>query len=283
MVISRKRFFVSAGILLAAVISAAYFTGIISTNSFACEFEDEKFCVFLKKLDSDHMVNISGKYTEDYSGNTITQVNWILNKDSQALKYYQKGKEEMSLLIFNDYIYLKDYTDGRWWQQSKKDAALFSTKLPFEPSVFFANLNTQLKDPENSITFAGQDICLVETCNLYNIKSSDAEKITKLYLSETQGVLKKIEIVEGETVQTITIEKSEQKIERPDKDVKVAKAKDNIFLNNFLERSQMENKKPQYLQEFEKARLQVEESGDLSGAPKYVDPNLTLTPSQTPF
>jgi len=88
------------------------------------------------------------------------------------------------------------------------------------------------------------------------------------YLSERDKSLKKILVEKEELTQEFMISDSSPTIEKPQHDVKVAKAGENIFVENFLQRSQQSKKTPEYVREFEQIRLQ-EEDTDIINLPEY--------------
>ncbi|QQS44574.1 hypothetical protein IPM65_03170 [Candidatus Roizmanbacteria bacterium] len=248
---------------------------VAKTNSMFCKYKDPYICGFFSHITGGSLKKLQGEYVESHQNIQVYHADWKLSGDEQEMLYKDDVSEQMHVIMVDEKVYLKDYTDGRWWEQSIETLEEYETKLPFEPSVFIGNLKSYFENEDNNIYFIQEDICGADSCRKYalSLRENDVKKVY-FYISEKDSTLKKVQVQTDSLHQELSILNREPKIEKPEHDVKVAKAGENIFVENFLQRTQQSRKTPDYVKEFEQIRLQ-EEDIDLLGLPEYVNDEAT--------
>lgn len=250
---------------------------VVKTQSFFCKYDDPYLCAFISTIAGGKLNKLEGQYVESHQNIQVYRADWKLSGDNQEMLYKDDVSEQMHVLVVNDTVYLKDYSDGRWWEQPIETMEEYETQLPFEPSVFIANLRTYFEGEKNNIYFIKEDVCGADTCRKYALalQDNDMKKIF-FYLSEKDKSLKKVEVQKEELNQELNILGNDPKIEKPTHDVKIAKAGENIFVENFLQRSRQSKKTPDYVREFEQMRIQEEDTVPID-LPEYS--NETASPT----
>lgn len=265
-----KRLILSAFIVF--IIGGGIFITInaVKTQSFFCKYDDPYLCDFMASISGEKLKKLEGEYLESHQNIQVYRAEWKLSGDNQEMLYKDDESEQMHVLVLDDTVYLKDYSDGRWWEQPIETMKEYETQLPFEPAVFIGNLTSYFEDDNNNVYFIKEDVCGVDTCRKYALalQDNDMKKIF-FYLSEKDKSLKKVEVQKDELNQELSIRGKDPKIEKPDHDVKVAKAGENIFVENFLQRTQQSKKTPDYVREFEQMRVQEEDSATVD-LPEYM-------------
>lgn len=279
MVENHKRLILS-GFIAILIFGGAYITiRFAKTNSVFCKYEDPYLCNFMADMESGYGQKVEGNYIESHQDIQVYQVAWKLSGDDQEMLYKDAVSEQMHVIMVDKKVYLKDYSDGRWWEQPITTMNQYETQLPFEPGVFMGNLKSYFANENNNIYFIKEDVCGSDTCRNYALalQDNDTKKIL-FFLSEKDKSLKKIIIDTEDMIQELTIQAQDPKIAKPQNDVKIAKSGENIFVENFLQRSQQSRKTPDYVKEFENIRL-MEEDSIPTGIPEYVNPTASTTPT----
>ncbi len=264
---------ISKRLILSAFI-AFIFAGVVfisirvaKTNSVFCKYSDPYLCSFVSSVSGGSLKKLQGDYTESHQNIQVYQAEWKLSGDDQEMLYKDDVSEQMHVIMVDDKVYLKDYADGRWWEQPMEKMQEYETQLPFEPAVFIGNLKSSIEN--NNLYFIQEDVCGADNCRKYALNIQDNEmKRLFIFLSEKDRSLKRVQVQKEDLVQELRIHNEKPQIEKPKHDVKIAKAGENIFVENFLQRTQQSKKIPDYVKEFEQIRLQEEDINPIN-LPEY--------------
>jgi len=225
-----------------------------------CQEDDARICTLLDQLAIDNSTQYHGTYTEIHKTVPLFTIDWAIDKSSQEILKKETSDETMHLIIADDSVFLKDYSDNYWWKQSMQVVEKYDIKLPFDPTIFFNNLVKDIQDPQTSLSYTRQDVCGAKTCYVMSLKKENWQT-TDFYVDEATDRLQQIVIISSDIEQKITFEYVDFQIEVPSSNVKTASANQNIFFENFLQQSSMQKQKPEYIQEFEKTLQQLEQEG----------------------
>ncbi len=244
---------------------------VVRDHSLVCMYDDPVVCSFLSDVRKGRLSKLQGTYMEQHKGEEVYTVTWKRADKDQDILYKDDIEEQLHIVFVDDWVYLKDYSDGRWWEQSRDMMEQYETQLPFEPAVFISNLESYFVNDRNRIYFIQDDICGLDACRKYALTIKDAaDKKILFYLSEKHGLLQKVQIDTGDLAQEITFNYEDPQIAKPDRNVKQAQKGENIFLENFIERSTTVKNTPDYIREFEQHRIESEGTDTQSG-PQYLD------------
>jgi len=225
-----------------------------------CQEDDARICTLLDQLVIDSSTQHHGTYTEIHKTIPLFTIEWAIEGSSQEILKKESSDETMHLIIADDAVFLKDYSDNYWWKQSVQDVDKFDITLPFDPTIFFNNLVKDIQDPQTSLSYTHQDLCGARTCYVMTLKK-DNMQITDFYIDEKSEQIQQIIISSSDIEQKILFDYEDFQIEIPHSSVKAASANQNIFFENFLQQSSIQKQKPDYIQEFEKAQQQLEQEG----------------------
>ena len=240
---------------------------VVKMTSVFCKYSDPYLCSFVSNVSAGNLKKLQGDYIESHQNIQVYQAEWKLSGNDQEMLYKDDVSEQMHVIMVDDKVYLKDYADGRWWEQPIDKMQEYETKLPFEPSVFIGNLKSSIEN--SNLYIIQEDVCGADNCRKYALNLQDNEmKRIFIFLSEQDRSLKKVQVQKENLIQELRIHNVKPQIEKPTHDIKIAKAGENIFVENFLQRTQQSKKTPDYVKEFEQIRLQ-EEDGQSIDLPEY--------------
>ncbi|MBP9690619.1 hypothetical protein KBD81_00915 [Candidatus Woesebacteria bacterium] len=247
-------------------------------ETFFCSYPDRTFCEFMKSEWSP----IQGTFKQTESGKIRYEgrFNWDSAAQEEVV-YDVSGKEKLHLFRTSEDIYLKDYEDDSWWQQTLEQSTQYQTTLPFEPSLFFSELRTQIEAKGTIVKSSGTRTCDGRSCTGYVISSRARPDTITLYLTSGSSSLAMIEMEDGEKTTVISSQPLAKDIVIPNRSIKVAAAGQNIYLEMDLDRTNTSTT-PQYIREFEETRIEAEQSGIVVNAPQYKAPTPTPTSIVTP-
>lgn len=241
-----------SAVFILLIIVASYFITTNRNGSVFCSYTDPLLCDFLSNVTSETLIETAGTYEEFFENKKISAVSWSLQKDGFEIVHKDPQEEQMHFIKKNDSIYLKDYTDNKWWKQSTKDSASFDYKLPFDPSLFQKNIISYVNNKDLKIEYRGEDICLGEECSVYEfINNSGQASGTKLYISKDSSRIRRVIFEVDGVVQDINIFIKNAQFEAPKDNLKTADKSTNIFLRNFLERSKTVSPLPEHILEIQ--------------------------------
>jgi len=261
-------------IIIIVLLIAGIVSGFYGYSKWAnrCQEDDVRICTLLKQLEINSYTQHQGTYAEIHKTIPLFTIDWAIDKSSQEILKKEASDETMHLIIADDTIFLKDYSDNYWWKQSAQVVETFDIKLPFDPTTFFNNLVKDIQDPQTSLSYTHQDVCGAKTCYVMSMKKENMQT-TDFYIDEVTDQIQQIIISASDIEQKIIFEYEDFQIEIPNANVKNATANQNIFFENFLQQSSMQKQKPEYIQEFEKTQLELEQEGS---------PDFILSPTTYP-
>lgn len=246
-------------ILLISV--ASYFISTNRNSSVFCSYKDPVLCTFLEDFERNGLYDQSGIYEETFNGRSNSIVTWSLGKNAMEIVYKNPVKEQLHYILKDNMVYLKDYEDNKWWQQPKKEADRYSNQLPFDPNILFNDIKEMILNDNLSIVQAEEDICLGEECVTYEFVNKSGQQLdTRFSVSKNSNSIRRVEI-EGEMQRVVNFFKKAKPVSAPVQNIKPAPTGTNLFLSNFLERSQEIESVPDYVVELEDALKQGTASG----------------------
>lgn len=261
-------------IIIIVLLIGGIFSGFYGYSKWVnrCQEDDVRICTLLKQLEINSSPQHHGTYAEIHKTIPLFTIDWAIDKSSQEILKKEASDETMHLIIADDTVFLKDYSDNYWWKQSAQVVEKFDIKLPFDPTTFFNNLAKDIQDPQTSLSYTRQDVCGAKTCYVMSMKKENMQT-TDFYIDEVNDQIQQIIISASDIEQKIIFEYEDFQIEIPNSNVKTASANQNIFFENFLQQSSMQKQKPEYIQEFEKTQLELEQEGS---------PDFILSPTTYP-
>lgn len=258
------------GVIVLIVVSGIWAFRVVWMNR--CQEDDIRICALVKQLQVNDSTKIAGTYSELFDTIPIYSVEWTIDGFSQELRKIEAEQETMHLIHTKEAVYLRDYTDKKWWKQQSELVEKFDIKLPFDPAIYFGNIISDIQDPQTSLSYTHQDVCGAKTCYVFTLEK-DNEQTTMFYLDEENDQVQQILITDGKMQQKIIFAYEDYSIEIPKSDVKIATKNQNIFLENFLQQTTIQKDKPEYIQEFEEVQSQLEQNDN-----QYVFESPTSSP-----
>lgn len=247
---------VLSAVFILSIIVASYLITTNRNSPVFCKYKDPILCAFLEEFERSGLYEQSGVYEETFNGRSNSIVTWSLGKSAMEIVYKNPVKEQLHYILKDDMVYLKDYEDNKWWQQSKKEADRYSNQLPFDPNILFNDINEMISNDNLNIVKVEEDICLGEECVTYEFVNKSGQPLdTRLSISKNSNSIRKVEIV-GEMQREISFFKKKNPVNAPLQNIKPAPTGTNLFLSNFLERSQEIESVPEYVVELEDALKQ---------------------------
>ena len=264
----------SKRIIVATLLILVIFTGLVGYKNWIhqCTEDDVRICALMDQLEVSSSTRLHGTYTEIHKSIPLFTIEWAIDTSSQEILKKESNEETMHLIYADNNVYLRDYSDSHWWKQSAEVIKTFDIKLPFDPTIFFNNLVKDIQDPQTSLSYTHQDVCGAKTCYVMSLKKENMQT-TDFYIDEVNDQIQQIIISASDIEQKIIFEYEDFQIEIPNSNVKTASANQNIFFENFLQQSSMQKQKPEYIQEFEKTQLELEQEGS---------PDFILSPTTYP-
>lgn len=245
---------------------------------FSCMQTDQTICRFLENYKNMSERPMQGMYTvtnqNDDSTYTIT---WQKHKDSRLISATQEGKPILEAVILKESVYLKDYSDNKWWKQSVSDTTFNESYLPFDPYRYFIELDPILFDPQTNYTVIGETKCSDKNCLRYQVTSPKQSKDLQRFIYVTSdNELYIVVDVDSSSSHETKMAASNESIYEP-KEIKVPSKDQNIFLDYLSQQEKERQKQLEYLKEFQSQREKAEVLQD--DPIKYVEESETSTPS----
>jgi len=235
----------------AAIFIASFYIFRGQNSQMFCSYTDPLICDFLSKIKDRGLNGFSGTYEETFNGKKNSVVTWSLQGKDMEIIHKNPVEEQMHFILKGEKVYLRDYKDQRWWEQSLREMEKYKNQLPFDPMVFQNNFKEMLLDENLKITQEKEDICLGEECVKYFFVDQNGQRLkTTFYVSKATALLRRVE-EDAEVVTEISFFTDKKDILPPDLNIKKAPTGTNIFLMNFLERSEKIQDKPDYIKEIE--------------------------------
>lgn len=242
-----------------------------------CNQSDKQICSFLGNYKNMGRQPMEGVYTvTNQNDESIYTVSWIKDKESRSISAMQEEEAILDAVILKEYLYLKDYSDNKWWKQNISDAPENQSYLPFDPYQYFAELDPVLFDWQTTYTRIGEIICGSNKCIRYQVGSAkQSEDLQRfIYINSDNFQLYGIVDANSSSAHEVTLTASEKSIYEP-KETKIPPKDKNIFLDYLVRREREREKQLEYLKEFQSQREKAEELQ--SDLPKYVEESATAS------
>lgn len=229
-----------------------------------CRYADERICRFIQTFNRNPGTFASGSYVQTskfgkYSGT------WKIDQNIEQFTLYKGDSEVMNFIIDDSYMYLKDYKDGKWWQQKIEDSKLFETQIPFDPKVFFSTIKTDLSSEQTEFMFIQSLSCGIKQCHRFQMKNPKISGQKFLYITADSQELNRAVVASDQIAQEIVVTSYEKQAIKLPEEVKEATVKQNLFLEWISEQKE-EDKNYDYLKEFQEQRQNYESQGSSSAA-----------------
>jgi len=131
------------GLIVLIVMSGIWAFRVVWVNR--CQEDDIRICALMSQLQVDEATKLAGTYSEFLDTIPIYSVEWAIDGSSQELRKIEEEQETMHLIYSKDAVYLRDYTDKKWWKQQSELVEKFEIKLPFDPAIFFGNIISDIQ------------------------------------------------------------------------------------------------------------------------------------------
>ena len=229
------------------------------TVSFECDQTDPQVCRFLdnyKKMSK----RMQGMYTVQSTNDESTQaITWQLDNENRSITATQKEETILEAVIMKEYVYLKDYTDNKWWKQKIADSQLIESSLPFDPYNYFKELELILLNPQTTYTLIGDVKCGNKNCIRYQISTQQQSEDLQRFIYITTPDFKPYIVIDANSSSSheIKMANSDKYISEPEM-TKIPQPDKNIFLDYLSRREKEREKKLDYLKQFQTEREKAE-------------------------
>lgn len=252
--LSHHKFLTIMGVLLSSLVLATFFLYLKTDR---CSQDDEKYCAFLRTLDEETFEHTHGIFLTQ-QGAKESQVIWILADENKQIRVVSGTTETMNMIATEEQVYVKDYRDGLWWVQSRKDIEQYVVSLEFDPETFLTSVIHRLKDPNVRIRQLDTVPCGSAQCLRFNIGTKLETSSEYIDVEKGSNRLARYVGKRGEDTIAFNVHYETMAIAIPD-NTKPAEKGQNIFLEQSLftpEDVPAENL--EYVQQFEQEMKETE-------------------------
>ncbi len=252
--LSHHRFIAVMCVLILSVGVGGFF---LYQRSNRCISDDEEYCAFLSNLKPHVFDQTHGTFTTQ-TGKKASKVNWVLDRGNKQIQVFTEDAEAMNMIVVDDQVYMKDYRDGLWWQQNRRELERYIVELEFDPEVFIPAVIDRFEESVNAVPLE-QVPCGQQTCIRYQIGSEGEDKKEYIDIDPNTNTLVRYAAQNGEEMRAFSVQYQAKAIVVPDQ-TKQAAEDQNIFMEPFMERpAQQSAKDLEYVQEFEREMNNVKE------------------------
>ncbi|CAN5213120.1 hypothetical protein BH09PAT2_BH09PAT2_10460 [soil metagenome] len=163
--LSHHRFLAILSILVLSIAIGSYF---VYQHSHRCLYNDPVFCSFISNLNTQAFEEANGTFTTQ-QGEKASRVIWSLDRPNKQIQVVISDKESMNMVFTKDNVYVMDYRDGLWWQQSKNEMKKYIVDLDFDPEVFLGGFVERFKAQNVKIEKKEEVACGEVRCIRYRI------------------------------------------------------------------------------------------------------------------
>lgn len=227
----------------------------------SCNIEDKKVCSFLqsnKKIDT---TNMKGQFIskQNQAQNSELDVNWEKGQNNSHISINKQKDEILQAILSDKYVYIKDYSDGKWWREQKDVVSNSISELPFNPELYFTKLMEQLNKEDNTYTFVEETSCGQDSCYRYQVTNpTQAEKDQLFIFFDTRDYkLKSVFQVSDISTGELHVTYEDIQISEPT-DYKIVSSGRNIFMEYLDLKEKEKPKNFEYLKQFQQQRIQSE-------------------------
>jgi len=260
----QKRAIWGGGLIL-LVLFIGFIIPTLRSKTFFCRSQDRVFCTFVKQVGDGSGLEIEGTISQTRNSHSALSLSWKLEKESEELVSDAASQNNLHIIRTPETVYLYDQSDKHWWEQSRKDADRYETKLPFAPKSFFTQLRTTVQTGEDP-QFVGETTRYGSACRAYTLES---ETPTTICLNSKTSRVDHIEIGVGDEMTVIVVKSLQTPIKIPERGLKEAPRNLNIFAQVLQTGTNVVEDTPEYVRMFQQTRIQSETSGAVRDAPDY--------------
>lgn len=246
--LSHHRFLTLLALLLIPLVVGGF---ILLRQSKSCIHADKKFCSFLSDLAIKDFEGTQGSFISQI-GDKASKVQWVLGKNSKQIQVVTDGRESMHMIVIENTVYVKDYRDGLWWKQSKKDMDRYVYELSFDPEVFIKQVVDRLNNPNLKLAKQVEVACGKQTCIQYSFSIDNFKHREFVSIDHQDNHLLQYAGKKDDTSTAFTVIFKKKEIYAPT-DTKQAEKSQNILLDQMNSSSTQQSAKDlEYVKEFEK-------------------------------
>lgn len=238
----------------------------------SCQYDDVYVCTFIRENRDLSQQNLEGISTIDFKNDGELDIKWEKTKEISTLQISKNNEEILHAILSNRYVYIKDYADNKWWREQKNTVANAIVELPFNPEVYIPEIVAKITKESNQFTYIEESACGEEVCYRYQIVNTELNDEEQLFVffSKDNFKLKSVFEVTADSTKKINIGYSDVTIQEPE-EIKIVSSGRNIFLEYTELKDKDEPKNFEYLQQFQKQRMQSEGNSTIP----YVDETAT--------
>lgn len=254
--LSHHKFIGILSILVLSIVLSAY---VVQKNAKKCMQTDPIFCSFLADVDTTTFQHTHGIFTTEQGAREV-KVDWVLNGETKQIKVITSGVETMNMIATETEVYVKDYRDGLWWQQPRKETEQYIVKFEFDPEFFIHAVIERLKDPNMKITKLAEVPCNASQCIRYAIGQELETNAEYVDISRGHAKMERYVGKKGQNTIAFNVHYEPMQIIIPEGTKQATKGQ-NIFLEQQLSAPvDQPAENLDFVQEFEQEMRQTERS-----------------------
>lgn len=243
-------------ILSICIVSLSIGVFMLYQQSNRCIHDNKAFCDFLATLKTQTFEESHGTFTTE-QGEKASRVNWILQDNHKKIQVFIDEIEAMQMIFTPDQVYVKDYRDSLWWQQSREDMAQYIVTLAFDPEVFLSSFIERYKGETIAVVKFEELACGDSQCIRYTIDNGQKGAVEYVDIDKATSRLVRYAGKDGENVSAFSVQYEPREIEVPTQ-VKQAEKGQNIFLEQLLyQPSGRPADELEFVQEFEREMRRI--------------------------
>lgn len=223
----------------------------------SCVYTDTIVCQFLRANKKIAEKNMQGTF--EINAEVPLEVNWSKEKNMSVIRVQKEEEEILYTIIAPRYVYIKDYADNKWWREQKNTVENALSELPFNPELYFNNLQNLLTKENNIYRFVEETTCDEIECYRYQVtypEQPDGEQLFIFFSKDSYTLISVFKAFESGT-QTLSITYAHESVTEPT-DIKVVSSGRNIFMEYTQLRDTKKTKNFEYLQQFQEDRMSAE-------------------------
>ena len=227
--LSHHKFVAIIGCLILCIVVAA---SVLYWRNHRCIQADQKYCEFLATLSDKTFEHTHGMFTTQ-KGVKETYVTWMMNGQNKQIRVLTNNTETMNMIATQDQVYVKDYRDGLWWNQTKADMKQYIVELEFDPEIFLGSVVERLKNPKTQIQRLKEVSCGAEQCVRYQVTNNRQANAEYIDINRGSNQLARYVGQYGEDTIAFDVQYEAMDITIPIM-IKPAAKGQNIFLEQYL-------------------------------------------------
>lgn len=160
-----------------------------------CDLNDSDLCKYVNRVTvGNYFENgvVMMTQTTDKDGQKSESVFEMDGKSNSKMITTQNGKEVMGLITLNNFTYMKDLTDNKWWKYENKSED--STTTTQNPQDLKEQMKKYTEEYQDKMTYKkiGKEVCGSLSCFKYQMVMTDTPDYTQyVYFDDKQYLLRK--------------------------------------------------------------------------------------------